>query len=69
MPIWMIMMGLQVIFFIVSAYWILSWMRGKADVYDEKLMESARKYMEEKEAQKLAQKLPASQTTSEGQPK
>lgn len=61
MPIWMIMMGLQVILFIFSGACVLLWMYGKNDVYDEKLFESTRTYLNSRE-QKLA-------AESEGQSK
>lgn len=50
MPTWMIVMGLQVIFFIFSGACVILWMRGKPDIYDDKLFESTRRFLAERRA-------------------
>lgn len=71
MPIWMIMMGLQVIFFIVSGLWVILWMRGKPDIYDQKLEEMEEKYRQALKARQMAGNASSvsSLPTNEGQSK
>lgn len=48
MPTWMIMMGIQMIIFVICAVWVFTWMNKDSDEYDAALERIAENHLKKK---------------------